>query len=64
MKDVHNKEIKLPKIGDEVLRDGYSFKVRSVTPHNDIHIVASISMRGEAGEVEVGYYDYLKHKKA
>ena len=64
MKDLLNKEIRLPKIGDAVLRDGYKFKVTEVRPHDDLGIVASISLRGEAGEVEVGYYDYLLHKKA
>lgn len=57
-------KIELPKIGDAVLRDGYKFIVKGVRPHTDINIVASIRMRGEAGEVEVGYYDYIRHEKA
>lgn len=61
--DIHGRQINLPKVGDKVLRDGYSFTVNTVTPHNDICIVASILLRGESGVVEVGYYDYLKHKK-
>ena len=64
MKDLRNNEIKLPNIGDAVLRDGYTFKVTEVRPHEDLGIVASIGLRGEAGSVEVGYYDYLLHKKA
>lgn len=64
MKDLLNNEIKLPNIGDTVLRDGYKFKVTEVLPNKDLGIVASITLRGEAGEVEVGYYDYLLHEKA
>lgn len=63
MKDLLNNEIKLPNIGDVVLRDGYEFKVSEVRKHEDLGIVASISLRGMSGEVEVGYYDYLRHKK-
>lgn len=63
MKDILNNEIKLPTIGDSVLRDGYTFKVSEIRPNEDLGIVASITLRGESGEVEVGYYDYLLHKK-
>lgn len=52
-----------PSIGDAVLRDGYRFVVNSVRLHPDPYIVATIGMRGEdGGYVEVGYFDYLKHK--
>ena len=64
MKDLLNNEIKLPNIGDVVLRDGYTFRVTEVRTHEDLGIVASITLRGESGSVEVGYYDYLLHKKA
>jgi hypothetical protein len=58
------KQIILPTIGDKVLRDGYEFSVTEVLPHKDIHIVASITLRGETGTIEVGYYDYLNMKKS
>lgn len=61
--DVNGNKVILPKIGDKVLRDGYDYTVNEVVPHNDICIVASILLRGEGGSVEVGYYDYLLHKK-
>lgn len=64
MKDLRNNEIQLPTIGDAVLRDGYKFTVTEVIPNEDLGIVASIGLRGEGGSVEVGYYDYLLHKKA
>lgn len=62
--DYYGNEIKLPSKGDKVLRDGYEFTVIEVTELDDINVVASIDLRGESGEVTVGYYDYLKHKKA
>lgn len=62
--DCYGREIKLPNIGDKVLRDGYTFVVNEIRPHRDIHIVASILLRGEGGSVEVGYYDFLLHDKA
>lgn len=61
--DIRGNKIILPEIGDKVIRDGYDFTVNEVIPHNDICIVASISLKGEGGSVEVGYYDYLLHKK-
>jgi len=64
MKDLLGNEIRLPAIGDAVLRDGYTFSVSGVTPHRDLGIVASITLRGEGGSVEIGYYDFLTHKKA
>lgn len=63
MKDLLNNKIKLPTIGDAVLRDGYTFKVSEVIQNQDLGIVASITLRGEGGIVEVGYYDYLTHKQ-
>lgn len=56
--------IQLPQPGEQVLRDGYPFRVTQVIPHRDSNIVATITLRGEAGEVEVGYFDYIKHKEA
>lgn len=61
--DVNGNKVTLPKIGDKVLRDGYSFVVNEVRPHADICIIALILLRGEGGSMEVGYYDYLLHKK-
>lgn len=61
--DYFGNEIILPQIGDKVLRDGYVFTVSEVTETGDIYSIASISMRGEAGTVGVGYYDFLKHQK-
>lgn len=63
-KDCYGQDVKLPSIGDKVLRDGYTFVVNEVRPDRDVHIIASILLRGEGGSVEVGYYDYLLHKKA
>lgn len=59
MKDLLNKEIQLPTIGDAVLRDGFKFTVSEVRRNKDLGIVASIRLRGAGGSVEVGYYDYL-----
>ena len=64
MKDLLNNEIILPKVGDSVLRDSYEYKVAEVIPHRDLGIVASITLRGEGGIVEIGYYDYLALKEA
>ena len=61
--DAFGNKIQLPNIGDAVFQDGYEFKVSEVIPHNDINIVASITLRGESGMYETGYYDYLKHPK-
>jgi hypothetical protein len=62
--DINSREVILPKIGDKVLRDGYVFTVSEVLPHEDVCIIASITLRGEGGSCGVGYYDYLLHKKA
>lgn len=63
-KDYYGNRITLPVVGDKVLRDGYLFTVSKVLPHNDIYIIASISLKGEPGEVEIGYYDFIKLIKA
>jgi len=63
MKDLLKNEIKLPSIGDTVLRDGYKFTVTEVIPHADLCIVASIALHGKSGSTSVGYYDYLLHEK-
>lgn len=60
MKDLLNRTIVLPKVGETILRDGYEFKVRSVLPHKDLGIVATINLIGLGGEIEIGYYDYMK----
>lgn len=61
--DYYNNEIKLPVIGDKVLRDGYEFTVSEVVEINDTLVIASISLIRKSDSVEVGYYDYLKHEK-
>lgn len=62
--DALGRKVTLPKAGDQVLRDGYTFTVTSVEESDDIYIIASVNMRGSGGCVGVGYYDYLKHEKA
>jgi len=62
--DYYGNKITLPVVGDKVLRDGYLFTVSKILPHNDFYIIASISLKGESGEVETGYYDFLKMPKA
>ena len=64
MKDLLNNEITLPNIGHSVLRDSYEYKVAEVISNRDLGIVASITLRGEGGIVEIGYYDYLALKAA
>lgn len=63
MKDLFNREIELPKIGDKVLIDGYEFTVTDVRQNKDLAIIASIDLRGESGVIEVGYYDYINHER-
>lgn len=62
--DYYGNPVTLPQIGDKVLCDGYQFTVTEILNHEDVCIVASISLRGEGGEIGVGYYDYLLHQKA
>lgn len=64
MKDFYGNKITLPSYGDKVLRDGYEFSVTEVRENSDINIIASIVLTGRSGSVEIGYYDYLNHKKA
>lgn len=61
--DINGNQIQLPKYGDKVLCDGYVFSVIEVVPNRDICIIASITLRGESGTCEIGYYDFLKHEK-
>jgi len=63
MKDLLNNEIKLPAIGTKVMHGGYPFKVREVVVNSDLHLVAAITLKGEGGEIEVGYYDFLTLSK-
>lgn len=42
MKDLLNRSIVLPNVGETILRDGYEFKVRSVLPHKDLGIISKI----------------------
>ena len=56
--DYFGNYIKLPSIGNKILRDGYTFSVSEVIINNDICIIASITLRGQGGEIEIGYYDY------
>lgn len=63
-KDYYGNNVILPNIGSTVLRDGYPFTVTDVRPINEIGIIADITLKGQSGEVGVGYYDYLRHKKA
>lgn len=60
--DYYGNVITYPEIGEKVLRDGYVYKVDRIIGNKDIHIVASITLRGPGGVCEVGYYDYLVHR--
>ena len=59
MKDLLNNKIKLPNLGDQAIINGCNFTVTSVIPDDDLCIVATISLRNESGEIEVGYYDFI-----
>lgn len=62
--DFYGQAVILPANGEKVLRDGYVFTVSNVIEHDDICIIASIDLTGQSGTVNVGYYDFLNHKKA
>lgn len=62
--DYYGNEIKIPSIGTKVLRGGFVFTVSEVMEIEDVFVIASISLKGNSGEVSVGYYDFIKHEKA
>ncbi len=59
MKNLLGNEIVLPKIGYSIKRDGYTFRVIDVREVDDLAIIASITLKAEGGEIEIGYYDFL-----
>jgi len=64
MTDAFGNKAIIPTIGTKVLRDGYSFTVTKVEPIDDVYMIASIEMKGEAGYVEIGYYDFITYENA
>lgn len=62
--DAFGNKIVLPKLGDKVLIDGHVFSVAEVHEDSDVYIVASVILQGKSGQVETGYYDFIKHEKA
>jgi hypothetical protein len=59
--DAFGKRVCCPQNGFKVWRDNKIFTVIQVVLNEDINIIASITLRGDSGDVEVGYYDFLKH---
>lgn len=62
--DAFGNKVIIPSTGQKVLRDGNVFCVTGVFETGDLYTIASVILQGKSGQVEIGYYDFIKHEKA